>query len=155
MKTYVITFASRFMKGHPREGDSTLFKEKILLGQKIHTIRANENYWSNIVLQVNKGMAILSVRQWIGKPYASKQKEFIQFNKLGFQPFDIDSCGVMAIDRFYTDENFDEVQFAKNDGLEYTDFVDWFGFTKCPVPEFKGGIIHFTDFRYESKLPIA
>lgn len=149
LKTYILLVSKNFLKGHPREGQPTYFKEKILEGEKIHTCRANEDYWATICEQVNQGKAILSLRQWTGRPYASKQEEFMQLNSCGFQPFDIDECGVMAIDRFYVDPDFDEEQLAKNDGLSYNDFIHWFNLHKSPVPKFEGGIIHFTNFRYQ------
>ena len=93
LKTYVLLVSKNFMKGHPREGQPTHFREKILEGEKIHTCRANEEYWASICAEVNQNKAVLSLRQWTGKPYASKQEEFMQFDSLGFQPLDIDECG--------------------------------------------------------------
>lgn len=141
-KTYVLTVSKTFMKEHPRAGDFTGFKEQILNGVKIHTIRSGD-HWRNVVDQVNSGRAFLSVREWTGKPYASKQIEVIQFEKLGWQDFEMDINAVISIDKFYTDVDYDLI--AANDGLSLIDFYDWF---KAGKKEFSGGIIHFTDFRY-------
>lgn len=86
MKTYVITLSRHFLANHKRAGEETHFKEKFLLGQgltdydtpsmaKIHTIRANYPLWEKRIKEVQEGRAVLSVRQWTGKPYRSKQVE--------------------------------------------------------------------------------
>jgi hypothetical protein len=49
MKTYVLTISQTFQGKHPRKGDKTLFFDKILSGEKIHTIRGNYEYWKRIV----------------------------------------------------------------------------------------------------------
>ncbi|WP_404273979.1 hypothetical protein [Olivibacter sp. EAT-5] len=133
-----------FMRDHPKCGKPTNFKEKILSGQKIHTIRLGIG-WKKITGEVNAGIAVLSVREWSGEPYKSKQVEIVQFEKAGWQSLEIteprlpklfiDGCdyGISHIDTI-----------AHNDGLDKYDFYDWFDF---PSP-FIGGIIHFTDFRY-------
>lgn len=85
MKTYVIMFAKQFMTSHPRVGEATDFAEKIIKGDKIHTLRGNYEYWKKIVDEVNSGIAVLSGRVWTDKPYKSKQYEFIEFTELGIQ----------------------------------------------------------------------
>lgn len=45
LKTYVITLSKNFMKGHPKAGQPTNFREKFLKKEKIHTIRANYPLW--------------------------------------------------------------------------------------------------------------
>lgn len=122
------------MKGHPNAGEPTNFKELYLSGVKIHTIRAGE-YWRKVVEEVNAGRAILSVREWSGKPYASKQVEIGKHEKLGWQPLEM--CSKSPISH----------TMAKNDGLKIFDFINWFGLWGTSK-KFKGGIIHFTDFRY-------
>ena len=86
MKTYVITLSRHFLANHKQAGEETHFKEKFLLGQgltdydtpsmaKIHTIRANYPLWEKRIKEVQEGRAALSIRQWTGKPYRSKQVE--------------------------------------------------------------------------------
>lgn len=151
-KTFVLTVSKKFMAKHVKAGERTGFKDLIKEGVKIHTIREG-TYWEDVVRQVNAGYAILSVREWIGIPYASKQVEICQFDKLGWQdvamyntPTDdgTKDC-VMFIDaKKITDKSIRE-KVAANDGLKYPDFVNWFN---LGLNVFKGGIIHFTDFRY-------
>ncbi|MDM8174825.1 hypothetical protein FKG96_12600 [Olivibacter sp. LS-1] len=142
-KTYVLTTSKVFMKGHQRAGEPTGFRDKILSGEKIHTIRAGE-HWKKVVEEVNKGIAILSVREWTGKPYASKQDEYARFEKLGWQSFEISSYGTIYIDGEYANPSYMGL-IPSNDGLTTQDFISWF---KTGTVEFSGGIIHFTDFRY-------
>jgi hypothetical protein len=140
MKTFVITVSKEFMKGHPRHGNKTFFKEKILSGEKIHTIRGNYTYWKKIVKQVNKGEAILSVREWSGKPYNSKQREIKQFTKLGIQKIATKKKSIKIDNKKYNYELL--IRIANNDGLDLLNFCSWF------PKGIKGVIIHFTDFRY-------
>lgn len=73
MKTYVIMIAKNFFKGHINAGEPTNFRRKIEKGEKIHTIRPNYDLWAKRIYEVNMGQAILSIREWIEKPYHSKQ----------------------------------------------------------------------------------
>lgn len=143
LKCYVIIVSTVFPKGHIREGQSTNFPDLIISGLKKHTIRLNYQYWKKIVNEVNSGNAYLSVRTWTGKPYRSKQSEFIRFTKLGIQKlygnileWKIDKC----------ESEVTTVKLSKNDGLNYTDFRFWFGFENRSEPM---AIIHFTDFKYK------
>lgn len=143
-KTYVLTLSKTYMKGHQRQGEPTDFKAKYLSGDKIHTIRKGK-YWKKVVDAVNAGTAVLSVRDWSGKPYASKQVEIGQLDKLGWQPIKTVAY------RVYLNNASRQTRFsvrhllAKNDGLSLIDFQQWF---KMPKDDFEGGIIHFTGFRY-------
>lgn len=144
-KTYVLTLSKTFMKGHPKAGEPTNFKELYLQGLKIHTIRAGE-YWRKVVEEVNAGRAILSVREWSGKPYASKQAEIGRHEKLGWQNIrigNIDLGYLVTIDKNYLLADHTIKHLANNDGLNLLDFQNWFD-----KKFFDGGIIHFTDFRY-------
>lgn len=141
-KIFVITVSRCFMSGHPKEGHPTNFLQKILTGFKIHTIRGNYDLWKKRIDDVNSGKAVLSLRYWTGKPYNSKQEEFLELSAAGIQRFETDELGVHSIDGRYSDHDITEI--AANDGLLETDFRSWFNFKK----PFNGGIIHFTDFRY-------
>lgn len=143
MKTYVLTLSKVFLKGHPKEGQPTNFKERYLAGEKIHTIRAGE-YWRKVVEEVNAGIALLSVREWSGKPYASKQTEIGTHYHLGWQDFEVDHKARLLIDGKRITGAYTMEDIAKNDGLARIDFANWFSYPN----DFKGGIIHFTDFRY-------
>lgn len=78
MKKVVITVSEFFPKGHPMEGEPTHFIEKIKNGQKLHTIRLNLQYWEKQIAKVTAGDAVLCVRTWSGKPYASKQVQRLE-----------------------------------------------------------------------------
>lgn len=147
MKIFVITFAKEFMKSHPKNGEPTNFKELIIKGSKIHTLRGNYKYWKNIVDQVNEGKGILSARYWTGKPYNSKQVEFLTFKKLGIQKALVlpeAECVVVEVEDGQGKKSYDFAAFdiEKNDGLSDADFWNWF------PRQIEGCIIHFTDFRY-------
>lgn len=104
MKTYVITLSQVFPTWHKRAGEPTKFRAAFLSGQtcskckkrnpamctgecfsglKIHTIRANYPLWLKRITEVQQGKAVLSVRQWSGKPYRSPQieKDYYHFNR--------------------------------------------------------------------------
>lgn len=89
----------------------------------------------------------MSVRQWTGNPYRSKQVEIasltaddgVGIQKLSFSremlSFEIDDKG-FAIP---------ESLLAENDGLSLEDWIDWFKGYDLDKPM---AIIHFTKFRY-------
>ena len=156
MKTYVITLSSHFLANHKRAGEETHFKEKFLLGQgltdydtlsmaKLHTIRSNYPLWEKRIKEVQKGRAVLSIRQWTGKPYRSKQVEIATLTAesgVGIQLMestnDFAECIVGGHHHSY-------VSVAKNDGLRPDDWLDWFSAHDLSKPM---SIIHLTKFRY-------
>lgn len=146
LKTYVITLSETFPKGHIHEGLNTDFKSKFLSGSKKHTIRGNYPFWKKRIDNINAGKAILSVRQWSGKPYNSKQVILQELTKVGIQKCEIISCKDRVdifIDgriQIYSIES----KIINNDGLTRTDFISWF-YTHLV----NGCILHFTDLKYE------
>lgn len=139
MKTIVLTFAKQFMKGHPKAGQPTDFKKKLYCQSKIHTIRSNFEYWKPKIEEVAKGKAFLSLREWKGKPYRSKQREFMRVFEAGFQRVHIITTGAIYVDG----QKISSGEVIKNDGLTVEDFDAWFG-----DEMYEGIIIHFTEFRY-------
>lgn len=151
MKTYVITLSRRFPKTHARAGEPTEFAEKFR-DTKLHTIRANYDLWSKRIAEIGQGKACLSVRQWTGAPYRSKQVEIARLSKddgVGIQKLEFyPNCdgkftlGNFSIDGYFI---FDTEALAKNDGLSLEDWMEWFkGYDLCrPL-----AIIQFTWFRY-------
>lgn len=154
MKTYVITLSKNFPANHPRKGEPTGFLEKFLNGQtgtgevkKLHTIRANYPLWEQRIKEIQNGNAVLSVRQWSGRPYASKQVEIAKLSAL-------DGVGIQML-RFYDghifypmveDCHLSIIEISNNDGLSTDDWINWFinGYDLSkPL-----AIIHFTKFRY-------
>lgn len=163
MKTYVITLSKRFMKGHPKEGEPTYFKNKFLEYQKKHTIRGNYELWNKRIEEVQRGEAKLSIRQWSGKPYASKQEIIMELtaeNGVGIERLDMQFlpdgtpvCSVVnhldgVYERVYCFSNELIRTLAQNDGLSYKDWLSWFNPKRKPMSEESYAIIHFTDFRY-------
>lgn len=163
-KKQVLTVSKRFLHGHPKAGQDTNFREKILLGQtmptnytdrtgnlrsalqpKKHTIRDNRPYWRSVF---ERNM-LLSVRQWSGKPYQTPQETFLDLEpgKWGVQEITMIK-GENGFEAYVNEQSIDIDTLAANDGLSRADFEAWF------APHFKrknvfyGMIIHFTDFRY-------
>jgi hypothetical protein len=149
----VITFSRQFPKYHPKAGQPTYFKEKLLHsllsmdvinlyspfvtdvelnlkhfceGTKNHTIRAG-NRW--------KVGDKFSPREWSEKPYNSKMTTIapdIEIKKI----FDFE----ITNNEIYINgqsSSFTNLDIAINDGLDYKDLLQWFQFPK----PFKGQII--------------
>lgn len=170
MKTYVLTVSRKFPGTHNRREDPTYFVEQIQnalahykdgwptsgFKMKLHTIRANYALWKKRFRKIDAGLACLSIRYWSGKPYRSKQVEFVRLTKedgIGLQIVDLrDDAGVEHLasirDGFKSDDRVVAVEkhtIAKNDGLIFDDFKEWFKSYDLNKPM---AIIHFTKFRY-------
>ena len=162
MKTYIITLSRHFLANHKRAGEETHFKEKFLLGQgltdydtpslaKIHTIWVNYPLWEKRIKEVQEGRAALSIRQWTGKPYRSKQVEIATLTAgsgVGIQKlcFDKDKDGVPSLKYFNINGKYiDREMLANNDGLSKEDWQEWFRGYDLSKPM---AIIHFAKFRY-------
>jgi hypothetical protein len=146
MKTYVIMVARHFPKKHPKEGQPTQFMEQIHHGKKIHTIRKNYDLWERRIKEVQEGRACLSLREWSGIPYQSKQIELERFDKsdgVGIEAV-YQTCDLHFLDPEITNQ-ISTKHLAENDGLSLENFEGWFP----PVIKIKKmAIIHFTLFRY-------
>lgn len=175
MKTYVIILSQNFPATHKRAGEETHFKKKFLIGQgcpdcaipqdlsgvnisdcngcvrtyifpKLHTIRSKYSLWEKRIKEVQKGQAVLSVRQWAGKPYRSKQVEIARLtadNGIGIQRLDI--FDFMRPAKVDSSQLVDLTDLANNDGLSFSDWYHWFRLADVTKPMV---IIHFTKFRY-------
>lgn len=147
-KTYVLTLSKAFPKTHKRAGEPTEFREKLLKKEKIHTIRANYELWRKRIAEVRAGRALLSVRQWTGKPYASPQEEIARLtaeNSVGIQNLCFPNRLTALVDYPERKLSVDFKRLAKNDGLSLADWCDWFRHYDLSKPL---AIIHFTNFRY-------
>lgn len=142
-KTYVLTISQYFPKTHKRLEEETGFIRSIANHVKIHTIRANYELWKKRADKINAGEARLSVREWTGKPYQSKQREVFVFEKIGVEKLQLDILGWFIDD---CDNDVDTSILAKNDGLSTEDFKEWFKKYDMKKPL---AIIHFSDFRYK------
>lgn len=159
-KTYVITLSRVFPAKHSKAGEPTKFRDAFNAGQvfnrgsgclyvrpKLHTIRANYPLWEKRIKEVQEGNAVLSVRQWTGKPYRSKQVEIARLtaaNGVGIQMLrflgDNFNGGYIRNGVYPSDKIL-----AKNDGLSLADWEAWFrGYDVSKSL----AIIHFTKFRY-------
>lgn len=160
MKTYVITLSSFFPQGHFVEGEMTGFREKVLkainepftcpIVQKLHTIRANYDFWKRRFDKIEAGEACLSIRQWVGKPYGkgSSQLEIARLTRN-------DGIGIQKLTFDFEEINLPKVHgaslnptvriLANNDGLSLDDWKDWFRDYDLSKPM---AIIHFTKYRY-------
>lgn len=171
MKTYYLTLSQTFPATHPRKGEHTYFKEKFEQAQaitkagkfpcvlpypdfiepKYHTIRANYPFWAKRFEKINAGEAVLSVRQWSGKPYRSKQIEIARLTKddgIGLQKLEfVPCCGIIGATVVIDGEDkfMSKITLAANDGLTHDDWLDWFKSYDLSKPL---AIIHFTNFRY-------
>lgn len=152
MKTYVLMLSQTFPATHPKKGDQTEFKKLFLNGVKIHTIRANYPLWEKRVNEIQQGRAVLSVRQWSGRPYCSKQIEIARLTAedgVGIQRlyiyniYGVDRYNVWDKGKYGYDVNPGDL--AINDGLTCNDWLEWFKDYKREDPL---AIIHFTKFRY-------
>ena len=156
MKTYVLMLSREFPQTHPKAGKPTDFKTKKEDGVKKHTIRGNIELWEHRAEEINSGRAVLSVRQWSGKPYepGSHQNEIFRLTELGTQriilkgkdePYKWPWVTIIRDDGSSHGEHIATI--AHNDGLDVKDFYHWFNLDKCKEP-FHGIILHFTALRY-------
>lgn len=154
---YRLGVSRTFPTTHKRKAEYTGFVDSIYFGNKIHTIRSNYELWSKRMEKVKQGLAVIELFYWEGKPYNSKQIVFATLDK--------DSgCGVQWLNFNYkTDGNsiafpfvntgefgchnnlINVVDLAKNDGLTFQDFKEWFRKYDLSSPLV---IIHFGKFRY-------
>lgn len=139
MKTYVLLLSKNFMKSHPKAGQPTDFFDKIKRGKKVHTIRGNYGLWKKRISEINAGKAILSIREWSGKPYASPQTELMKLTYVGLQKIERTALGWFIDD---VDSDVTTKQIASNDGLSIEDFAAWFKGGKILNKEM--AVIHFT-----------
>lgn len=167
MKTYVIILSKVFPKVHSQAGYSTYFYDKFFLGQnckgckgkeadcvfcygeqpKLHTIRANYPLWKARFEEIEAGKARLSIRQWTGKPYRSKQEEIASLTAsdgIGIQMLSFAPYYTLTVP-FVDSRRITPDVIAANDGLTNADWREWFMHYDLTQPL---AIIHFTKFRY-------
>ena len=138
-------FRSKFFNGIGRGYcDADWETEKY---KKIHTIRANYELWRKRFEDIAAGRAILSVRQWSGKPYQSPQIHIWNFDNtdgIGLQRLEV--AGVTTFQPLFIEgRQVSAEELAKNDGLEESDWHAWFKGYDLTEPM---AVIHFTSFRY-------
>ena len=113
------------------------FKEPIINGQKIHSIRENKSHrWKlGMMIQFATGGRTKKYNQFHTGQCVSIQPIEIRWKKGFFCPF------IKIGDKFL---NYEEIfVLATNDGFDHiSSFCQWFN------KDFNGTIIHWTDFRY-------
>ena len=178
VREYVLMLSKEFPKDHPKAGEPTGFgdllkvalsgcdtcnnhnelnclicvrHEKNIPIGKVHTIRKNFDRWEKRIKAVQEGKAVLSIRQWKGRPYekGNVQIEIARLGKddgVGIQKLERDQMLGWFIDG--VDSDITTMDLARNDGLSLEDWKAWFKDMDLtePLP-----IIHFTKFRYGSK----
>lgn len=146
MKKYVIMVAKQFPAYHPRKGEPTNFRQQIIEGTKIHTIRANYPLWQKRFEKINSGEACIVLREWEGRPRQSKQVDIMTLTKedgIGLEKALLFRSVIVVLSA--TIEDSINVSLAHNDGLMDYDFTDWFEPYNLNEPM---ALIHFTKFRY-------
>lgn len=172
VKTYCLMLSRTYPSSHPRAGQPTYFKVKMNAAlndmpcylRKLHTIRANYELWRKRFEKIAAGKAVLSIREWVGRPYAkgSTQRELALLTRedgIGIQKVMLNCCTGVNIETGY-EGVYSEVsiegccymgryvpsyRLANNDGLSLEDWDGWF--KGCDLSE-PFAIIHFTKFRY-------
>lgn len=164
IKTYNIMLSKVFPVNHPRAGEETGFRQKVTAAfndmpcflKKIHTIRENYPLWEKRFMEVEKGYAVINLRQWSGRPYRSKTVLICTLTSkdgIGIQRLNFGWRGenqVPIIEGWYMDGSHGcKRELAQNDGLSLEDWQNWFKSHDKDRPTDKSlAIIHFTKFRY-------
>lgn len=166
----VVTLSKKFFPQHPRKGEETLFREKVLSGSKRHTCRSNYEYWKEKIGRLKEVGGVLSLRQWSANPYRSPQEvikdipaELVGVQKLilhrkkdVIEHYEENSRKPIAITTNYEytavvdGYNTPLEILAVNDGLTPEEYKAWFApvFDKEKADTLEFAIIHFTKEKY-------
>ena len=161
MITYYLTLSQVFPSTHARAGEPTNFEAAFHAGQvfnrgseclyrhpKLHTIRANYDFWAKRFEKIAAGEACLSIRQWTGKPYRSKQVELARLTRedgIGLQKLTVIGCATIH-PKYVDGHSVTSKTLANNDGLDEADWRNWFKSYDLTEPM---AVIQFTKFRYK------
>lgn len=108
-------------------GQPTEFEDKIVSGQKIHTIRKSYGYWASRIDNAQKSPdSIYKLSLWTDKPYVSKQYQAQTGNAydLWYAPITFKKLddSIVLIDGV----EYPLQRIAHSDGLTEEIFKDWF-----------------------------
>lgn len=142
MKISVLMLSRLFPVGHRRAGKPTCFADLLTSGRKVHTIRSNYEHWASIAREVNAGERIISLRQWSGEPYRSRQVEIGRLTELTIQEVAMFNL-MTGMEAFVNGKEVPVKHLAANDGLDMADFESWFRPQFEKSNEFKGVILFF------------
>lgn len=128
---------------HPEAGKPTLFREKILSGEKKHAIVNSVDWWMRCVKTINEGSGVLSVREQESKGrIPGPEYEIIQVMSVLVQTLIIDDW-VWRIGGVKVKLNSRQELLMKNEGMTVEQFTNFF------PNRYKGLIIHFTKNIYD------
>lgn len=159
----VVMLTKVFFREHPKGGQDTHFADLVRNGGKIHTCRDNPEYWIKKIERLKADGGTLSIREWEGKPYRSRQITVVDIpaEKVGVSEITVTRYYIHVLpttDRplkayraTINDKLVQTRELARNDGFSRTqDFVDFIDplFDKYQSETIRLAIIHFTDFRY-------
>ena len=158
----ILGFKEKFADGTP-----TNFVNKILKGEKIHSIRKGERWKAGTLIQMATGVRTKNYKQFNnlfvdnvekGLGYCwSVQDISIFFNQPHFNNFVFPDSFEgqkltyrLIIDIKIINKETELFQLAKNDGFVWQgDFIEWFYNARDKETDtFKGQIIHWTEKRY-------
>lgn len=174
MKTFVLILSKKFPSYHTWSRKETDFERSFINAQmcakcrenpdkgrcmcnfifgyrKKHTIRGNYEMWAKRFIEIEKGEAQLSIRQWEGRPYHSKQKTLANLTKedgIGIEKMVVVGS-TLYNPIFVGDKSVTCNTIAHNDGLSEGDWRDWFERGNPLGTTF--AVIHFTTFRYSNE----
>lgn len=164
----VVLLSKTFFPQHPKAGQKTDFAEKVRVSvyqapiygnyYKIHTCRSNYEYWKEKIGKLKAEGGVLSIREWIGKPYKKPGQNTIvdiPAEIIGIQKLVLSkSLGTLNAMVYIPDDMIWKCisiqELAHNDGLTIEEFKAWFLhlFEKEKAEILDFAIIHFTKFRY-------
>lgn len=146
-KKAVLMLSTEYQRGHSRAGESTMFVDKLVNGEKLHTIRGNYAGWAKKAEQINAGEMELSIRIWSGKPYRSPMYEVAKLTEVKVQSlyatYGVDDAVPVC---WVNGKKVEAEVLAKNDGLTLEDWVQWM-FNGTNTIE-NAAIIQLTGFEY-------
>lgn len=128
----VIGFMQKFPNGKP-----TNFEQKIMAGEKIHTIRKGERWRAGMLMHMNVCVRTKFQRKFLEQKVISTQEVFITF---------INGKLEITVDDKYLYHNEIET-LLQNDGVTRDEFINWLLFNDLE-DGFSGQIIHWTDLKY-------
>lgn len=128
-------------------GEPTNFKEKILSGEKIHTIRLGNRWEPGMKIHFATDIRTKQCDIFkVGECVSVQKIEILHFYPNiqilidGNSVYQHYICGSIGFDFFKT--------LCKNDGLTTSQFDEWFGLYQDSARNFEGQIVHWTDFNY-------
>ena len=108
-------------------GEPTHFEDKIINGEKIHTIRKSYDYWASRIDNAQKNLeSIYKLSLWSDKPYISKQYQAKTglASQLWYAPINFKKLNHEILLINNQEHPLDII--SKNDGLPEEAFRDWF-----------------------------